>query len=370
NGSNGLMFARDQTDGRAIDRDWAEQRARNEPLVEVMQIKGQSETHPSLSPEDEWAAFEIVPWRTLNPALISQASGSYVRDALKTGLLLNDQLGVNPYALGMIGSTDGHNAASPFEESNYSGKIGISDSTAERRISMKTTKKAPFEAVPSVASFWGAAGLAGIWANENTRADLFDALRRRETFSTSGPRIRLRLFGGWDFTAKDLAEEIVRVGYQRGTPMGGTLPPRRAESAPRFLVAALRDPLEAKLERLQIVKGWSENGVAHEKVFDIACAKGARPDPERYRCPLAASAPDRESCAPNAEAGSNALRAWWRDPTFDETQRAFYYVRVLQIPTCRWSTWDALRLGQEPPEWLPRTIQERAISSPIWYAPL
>jgi hypothetical protein len=369
NGSNGLMFARSQTNGRPLDRAWAEQRARNEPIVEVMQIKGQSETLPVLSPEDEWAAFEMAPWRTLNPALTSQPAGSYVRDALKTGLLLNEQLGVNPYALGMIGSTDGHNAASPFEESNYTGKIGVGDATAARRLSRRKSTKPPFESSPNIASYWSAAGLAGIWAEANTRRDLFDALRRREAFSTSGPRIRVRLFGGWDFTSEDLAQEISRVGYQRGSPMGGTLPPRPTKSAPRFLAAALKDPLEADLERMQIIKGWAENGVAKEQVFDIACPNGASPDPERHRCPDSAAPPGRTSCTPDAETGSKSLRAWWHDPTFKAAQRAFYYVRVLQVPTCRWSTWDALGLGQEPDETLSRHIQERAITSPIWYEP-
>jgi hypothetical protein len=377
NGSNGLMFARRKTDGSPIDRAWAEQRARNEPIVEVIQIKGQSETLPVLSPEDEWAAFEMVPWRTLNPSLSSRPKGSYVRDALKTGLLLRDEtgVGVNPYRMGMIGSTDGHNASSPFEESNYTGKIGHGDSTPERRLAWRASDRGPGDREPTIGLSWSAAGLAGIWSDANTRGDLFDALRRREAFSTSGPRIRVRVFAGWDFTRDELKTEMSGPGYERGVPMGGTL---RADSsnatdpptsAPTFLIVALKDPLGADLERLQIIKGWTENGVAHERVFDVGCADGATPDTEKHRCPASATKPSLISCKWDSEAGAREVRAWWRDPSFDSTQRAFYYVRVLQVPTCRWSTWDANRLGVKPSELVPATIQERAITSPIWFEP-
>lgn len=375
NGSNGLMFSRRRTDGRPIDRAWAEQRARNEPIVEVMQIKGQSETLPILSPEDEWAAFEMTPWRTLNPALSSRPVGSYVRDALKTGLLLRERIGVNPYELGMIGSTDGHNASSPFEEANYTGKIGTGDSTAQRRLAWQLSNDPSIEGRPKISTFWSAAGLAGIWADANTRADLFDALRRREAFSTSGPRIRVRLFAGWTFRVDDLMSEISHVGYRSGVPMGGTLPARPQDStstthpAPTFLIAALKDPLEAELERVQIIKGWTEGDEAHEKVFDVACAGGAKPDPQSHRCPNRAAEPDLSSCLPDSDSGSKELRAWWTDPMFEPSQRAFYYVRVLQIPTCRWSTWDANRLETKRHPLVPASIQERAITSPVWYEP-
>ena len=375
NGSNGLMFARTKSDGSAIDRAWAKRRARNEPLVEVIQIKGQSETAPILSPNDEWAAFELAPWRTLNPGLSSRPKGSYARDALKTGLLIREEVGVNPYEFGMIGSTDGHNASSPFEEANYTGKIGSGDSTPERRLAMDRPDGPNGEARPSVSTFWSAAGLAGIWSDANTRENLFDALRRREAFSTSGPRIKVRLFAGWHFSEKDLVNEISQAGYAKGVPMGGVLPPRSENSAapaaiaPTFLVAALKDPNEAKLERLQIIKGWTDAGVAHEQVFDIACADGARPDPATQRCRSRAAEPDLSTCQPDPAGGSNTLQTWWRDPSFDPNQRAFYYVRVLQIPTCRWSTWDALRLKTNRNSHVPPSIQERAITSPIWFEP-
>jgi hypothetical protein len=369
NGSNGLMFARTRYDGSPIDRVWADQRIRNEPVAEVMQIKGQSETRQILSPDDEWADFEVVPWRTLNPAFTSQPSGSYVRDALKTGLQLRGPLGQNPYALGMIGSTDGHNASSPFEEQNYTGKIGDSDGTPERRLATADPMNPFMRRFSDVSIFWSAAGLAGIWADANTREDLFDSLRRRETFSTSGPRIRVRLFGGWNFKALDAESDIARRGYDEGVPMGGELPAISADEAPTFLLAALKDPLEADLERIQIIKGWTEGEATREQVFDVACADGAEPNVENHRCPNRASAPDLSACEPDSTYGTREFNAWWRDPSFDPTERAFYYVRVLQVPTCRWSTYDANRLGISPPKIVPAAIQERAITSPIWYEP-
>lgn len=372
NGSNGLMFARARFGGQPIDRAWAEQRIRNEPIVEVMQIKGQSETHPILSPDDEWAAYELTPWLTLKPSLPSQPVGSYVRDALRAGLQIKAEIDSNPFALGMIGSTDGHNASSPFEERNYTGKIGSLDGTAQSRLTGSVppgSLNRSTDRLPKVALYWSAAGLAGIWADANTRADLFDALRRREAFSTSGPRIRVRFFAGWDFEAADAESEIARIGYARGVPMGGDLSVSPSSEAPTFLLAALKDPLEADLERIQIIKGWTEDGDTHEQVFDVACAGGAEPDPERHRCPNRAKTPDLSTCEPDATGGTKTFNAWWRDPAFDPAERAFYYVRVLQVPTCRWSTFDANRLGLEPPRFVPATIQERAITSPIWYEP-
>jgi hypothetical protein len=369
NGSNGLMFARTRFNGQPIDRTWAEQRLRNEPIVEVMQIKGQSETNPILSPDDEWAGFEVAPWLTGDPSLPSQPVGSYVRDALKAGLQIEGQIGLNPFAVGMIGSTDGHNASSPFEEKNYTGKIGILDGTPQSRLAGSVPTAASSKLDPDVVTFWSAAGLAGIWADANTRADLFDALRRRETFSTSGPRIGVRLFGGWDFESVDAELEIADIGYTRGVPMGGDLPTNSSGNAPTFLLAAQKDPLEADLERIQIIKGWTADGRTQEQVFDVACSGDDVPDPERHRCPDRMAQRVLKSCAPDATSGTQAFNTWWRDPDFDPTESAFYYVRVLQVPTCRWSTYDAVRLGIQPPSFVPAVIRERAITSPIWYEP-
>ncbi|MBJ22407.1 MAG: DUF3604 domain-containing protein [bacterium] len=372
NGSNGLMFAARRHDGRPIDAEWAEQRARNEPVAEAFQIKGQSETHPALSPGDEWASFEIADWRSTQPDLASRPKGSYLRDALKRGLQIEARTGHNPYALGMLGSTDGHNASSPFEERNYTGKIGRSDATAQKRLSWMTLdhpKRAPFV---STVTRWGAAGLAGIWAEENTRESLFDAIRRRETFATSGPRIRIRLFAGWDFDPAEANGDFAAAGYSRGVPMGGVLvrraPHGGASPAPIFLVAAQKDPIEAELERLQIVKGWLVDGETHEQVFDIACAKGAKPDPRTHRCPERTSEPDLETCEPVSSEGASEFSVAWRDPAYTPDAAVFYYARVLQIPTCRWSTFDANRLGQPLHTGVPATIQERAVTSPIWIA--
>jgi len=370
NGSNGLMFAETRHDGTPIDAAWARQRLRNEPVAEAFQIKGQSETHPALSPTDEWAGFEIFDQRTTRPSLPSQPKGSYIRDALKRGLEIEKRVGRNPYVLGMIGSTDGHNASSPFEERNYTGKIGPSDATPEGRLAWIVPANPNLEPFVSVSTRWGAAGLAGIWAEENTREALFDAIRRRETFATSGPRIRVRMFAGWDFERADAKGDIARLGSLRGVPMGRGLTrpglPAESTGAPTFLVAAQRDPLEAELERVQIIKGWLADGETHERVFDIACAGGATPDSKTHRCPERAAEPNLETCEPATGSGAAEFSTWWRDPEFDPDVAVFYYARILQIPTCRWSTFDANRLGQPLHTGVPATIQERAVTSPVW----
>lgn len=368
NGSDGEMFATRRFDGSATDDAWAALRARNEPVAEVMQIKGQSETHPDLSPDDEWANFSIVDVRTLDPQFKSQPKGSYGRDALKTGLELERALGMNPYRLGFIGSTDGHNASSPFEEDNYTGKIGPSDATPEKRLAMIETRPG-VEPVVSITTRWGSsAGLAGIWAEANTREAIFDAIRRRETFATSGPRIRLRMHASWD---AQLVAALIATPNQPETdtvPMGGVLAPPigATPTAPSLAIHAQKDPSEAPLERLQVVKGWLKDGVAHERVIDIACMDGARPDPKSHRCPNAAPKPNLKDCSLAAGVGAADLRATWTDPDYDATQSAFYYARVIQVSTCRWSTFDALRTSQPLNSGVPPWIQERAIGSPIW----
>lgn len=370
NGSNGLMFSPSRFDGGALDARQAALRARNEPVAEVIQIKGQSETTPRLSPEDEWAEFEVVPWRTTTPELSSRESGSYLREALGVGLALHEQLGVDPFALGMVGSTDTHNSASPVVESDYFGKLGRADGTPVARIGDPKARTGP--AVPlNVTTYWSAAGLAGIWARENTRAELFDALRRRETFATSGPRIAVRLFAGFDFSPADVEGDFGRVGYAKGVPMGGELTAKAGAGSPVFLVRAQQDPLEAPLERAQIVKVWRRDGETHERVFDVACAGGGVPDPVRHRCPVLTSPStiDPDTCEVPADGGARELAAGWRDPDFDPGERALYYARVLQRPTCRWSSFDAMRSGQARPAGVPATIQERALTSPIWITP-
>ncbi|MCE2391336.1 MAG: DUF3604 domain-containing protein [Proteobacteria bacterium] len=374
NGGNGLMYRDVNTAGEPLDAAYAELRLRNEPVSEVYQIKGQSETHPILSTDDEWADFEVFDRILGQPDAHSQPAGSYVRDALKTGLRLEAAQGFNPYRIGMVAASDGHNASSPTEEANYTGKLGFIDGTPEARLGAGGSAlpeleiASDFEPPENMALMWGAAGLAGVWAESNTREALFDAMRARETFATSGPRIRLRFFGGWDFAPDDLGAEMVERGYAAGVPMGGVLAAARGE-APRFLIGAVQDPLEAPLERVQIVKGWVEDSEAREKVFDVACGDGAGPDSATHRCAIQVSGPNLEDCSIDARQGASQLSAVWSDPEYDTGQRAFYYLRALQIPTCRWSTWDALRLGVPRPENAHATIQERAVTSPIWLNP-
>jgi Protein of unknown function (DUF3604) len=377
NGSDGLMFQPTKFDGSPVDRTWAQLRARNEPLVEITQIKGTSETHPSLSPNDEWANFEILESYIGADKKITKFAGGYVRDALKNGLLIEEKTGVNPFHMGFIGSSDTHNAApGSVEEHNFFSKVGKPDSTPELRGSVpphgaKTWDGVDPAAAGSATRFqnWGASGLAGVWAEENTRASIFAALQRRETFATSGPRIKVRFFASYDLPS-DLATrtDLVRYLYAHGVPMGGTLTPSRGTS-PTFLVWGMRDPNGGFLQRAQVVKGWIENGKAMEKVYDVDCSDHVTLDRKTWRCGANGASVDLKTCTPTRFKGDVELRTTWRDPDFNPKQRAFYYLRVLENPSCRWSTWDALRNGTPPNPRLAPTIQERAWSSPIWYEP-
>ncbi|MCR9097710.1 MAG: DUF3604 domain-containing protein [bacterium] len=361
--SGGLTFATTDMTGNAFDADYIETRRRNEPLTEIFQVKGTSETHPALSPEDEFADFEIQ--EGLLPA--SEAldlRGGYARAAQRVGLEIAARSGSNPFDFGVIGSSDGHGAASPIEEDAFFGKLPMLDGTAAIRLDQATLIPEGF--LP--ASKWGAAGLAGIWAEENTRASLFAAMRRKETFATSGPRIRVRMFGGWDLEASLLERsDGIREGYRRGVPMGGTLRPHENPEAPAFLVWALKDPDGANLDRLQIIKGWLDDaGRSHERVYEIAASDGRVPD-EAGRLVSLPSTVDVASATYEDSVGAADLSAFWQDPDFDPDQRAFYYARALEIATPRWSTYDAKRLGIPPPK--PHSIHERAVGSSIWYEP-
>ncbi|MEZ4330450.1 MAG: DUF3604 domain-containing protein [Myxococcota bacterium] len=359
NGSNGLMFATERFDGSAIDAEWAALRARNEPVAEVFQIKGQSETTPRLSPDDPWADFEVVSWRTLDPSRPSREAGSYTRPALLAGLAERERLGVNPFELGYVGSTDTHNAASPVVESTYFGKLGLADGTPETRLARF---RAPGRPAPTlgVSAYWSAAGLAGVWASENTRAALFDAIRRRETFATSGPRMRVRLSARLE---RAEAAPIV-------VPMGGRIEAPAATDRLTLEVEAQKDPFEAPLERVQLIKLWlGPDGARHEAIRDLVCRDGAAPAAGAIRCADAAPAPDPARCEVDPSVGARELGVRWTDPDFDPKRPAAYAVRVLQVPTCRWSSFDAQRLGQAPPPELSATIQERAVTSSIWVLP-
>lgn len=367
NGSDGWMFQTTNFAGDPIDAAYAEVRMRNEPLVENTQVKGTSDTHPLLSPNDEWADFEIMPLRVAS-SLPSRPQGSYVREAYLNGLLMEEENGFNPYRFGVIGSSDTHNAAGSFEEDNYWSKTGMTDIEPWQRGSVPRPDSPPddpqFEGSSS-SEYWGASGLAGVWAESNTREDIFDAFRRKETFSTSGPHIQVRFFAGYGFDAGVVeAPDAIARAYAGGVPMGADLTAEGADS-PRFFVWASRDPDSAALQRVQIIKGWIEDGEAREAVIDVACSD-AVVDPSTGRCPDNGAGVDLTTCAITGDGGASEIATVWRDPDFDPAQRAFYYVRVLENPKCRWSTWDAVRAGTAPNPNMHATIQDRAWSSPIW----
>jgi hypothetical protein len=370
NGSDGWMFQTTNFAGEPMDAAYAEQRMRNEPLVENTQVKGTSDTHPLLSPNDEWADFEIMPYRIAS-SLPSRPQGSYVREAYLNGLRMEAEKGFNPYKFGVVGSSDTHNAAGSFEEDNYWSKTGITDIEPYLRgsVPLPDSPADDPQYAKSAARFWGASGLAGVWAESNTREAIFQAFQRKETFSTSGPHIRVRFFAGYDYEPDILSSsDVLEQAYAGGIPMGGDLL-ADGERAPRFVVWAARDPDSAPLQRLQIVKGWIENGESREAVVDVACSDGASPSPLDHRCPDNGATVDLSTCAVSEDIGASEMGAVWTDPDFDPGERAFYYVRVLENPKCRWSTWDAIRAGTPPNPELHATLQDRAWSSPIWFKP-
>ena len=404
NGSNGQMFKLVDWAGSNFDDDYAQQRIRNEPIVEITQIKGTSETHPILSSRDEWAGFEIMPYRIATGAL-SQVEGSYVREALLNGLAIEQKNISNPYQFGFIGSSDTHSAASQNDESNFSSKLGLLSSNAEQRGSIPRAglsgeltyygMQAALALVPNPMGknmniringdiysdganpTFGASGLAAAWAEENTRASLYSAFRRKEVFATSGPRIALRFLAGYGFDEDMLTTAAgVQRAYANGVSMGGNLAAVTSSQdgtaaeydTPSFLIMAASDPDAAPLQRLQIIKGWIDaDGNTHEDVIDVACAGNTDVNPETNRCADNGARVDISDCSINPETGAAELSALWHDPDFDPQQRAFYYARALENPTCRWSTWDAIRAGVSPRPDLATTIQERAWSSPIHY---
>ena len=397
NGSNGQMFKLEDWAGNPLDDDYAKLRLRNEPIVEITQIKGTSETHPVLSTRDEWAAFEIMPYR-VGAVFLSKHEGSYVREALLNGLALEQESITNPYQFGFIGSSDTHTGASEVNEQYFSSKLGLLSGTAEQRGSVPQTGVAAevgYQAMKLIgrgrsrtridggiyAAGWtptfGASGLAAAWAEENTRESLYSAFRRKEVFATSGPRMQVRFFAGYGFDESMLtAADGIEQAYAAGVSMGGTLLPANSTddeqvepSAPGFIVMASADLDSAPLQRLQIVKGWVDADGTHEEVIDVACAGGASVNLKTNRCPDNGAKVDISDCSINAGTGSGQLSALWRDAEFRPEQRAFYYARVIENPTCRWSTWDAIRAGVAPRPDLPTTIQERAWSSPIHYLP-
>ena len=364
--SDGWMYPTDVDSlGRPIDAAWAASRDRNERLVESKQIKGQSETHPLLSPSDEFASYEINSYLLGLPpesGRIPHILGSYGRQALKDGLTMQDVRGFNPYKPGMAGGSDSHNTGSPYRQDNFYGGHGINDGTVETRMAGHNFGGIDVRRL-------NPAGLTGVWAEENTRASIWDAMYRKETFGVSGPHIKVRFFGGWEFVADTLGQaDWVKAAYANGVPMGGDLPPAKSK-APTFLVWAVKDPTSGNLDRIQVIKGWTRSGQSFEKIFDVVWAGDRKPDGLTGAVPPIESTVDLENATYTNSVGAIELKTVWTDPEFDPSLHAFYYVRVLEIPTPRWTTLQAHQLGIEPPAIVPPTVQERAWSSPIWYTP-
>ncbi|MEB2346569.1 MAG: DUF3604 domain-containing protein [Deltaproteobacteria bacterium] len=362
--SDGHMFPIDVDEkGRPIDAAWAATRDRNERLTEIKQIKGQSETHPLLSPNDEFANYEILNYLLGFPeGRFPTIPGSYVRQGLKDGIAMQQARGYNPYKTGVVGGSDSHDTAVPYRQSNFFGGHGRNDGDIKERMAGHVFAGMDVR-------FENPAGLTGVWAEENTRASLFDAMWRKETFGTSGPQLKVRFFGGWEYGADATsASDWVGTGYAKGVPMGGDLPPAAAK-APTFLVWALKDPSSGNLDRIQIVKGWSASGQSFEKVYDVVWAGDRKPDAISGKVPAIGSTVDLAKATYTNSIGAVELATTWTDPDFDPSLDAFYYARVLEIPTPRWTTIQAAELGIPPPQEVPATVQERAWSSPIWYTP-
>ena len=365
--SDGLMFNGLDSAGRPIDRAYAARRAANEPLIEIANIS-QGETHPALSPEDEFASFELFGLEQM-----TQPKGSYVRDALGRGMEIAQQIGVNPYPLGFVGGTDLSDGLSDAAEDAYL--------VLKRELAPTPSIPSPPQPSPGVAVLYpelrmtpttpGSGSLAGVWAEQNTREAIFAALRRKETFATSGTRLKFRFFAGWDYDSGLLkSHDWVKAAYRGGAPMGGDLPATRSgRSAPTFVAWAIKDPAGANLDRLQIVKLWLEKGQYIEKIYDVALSGGRQIDPKTGRAPVVGNTVDLQKATYTNTIGAPELAVVWRDPHFDPTAPAAYYLRVLEIPTPRWSTIVAVKRGQPLPAGVPATIQERGWSSPVWFTP-
>ncbi len=371
NASNGEMFAAETYLGEALSADYATTRMRNEPVIEISQVKGTSEAHPSLSPNDEFAGFEQYEYFIGSQVKATINIGDFARTALGRGLEMDGADGFNPYEFGFIGSSDTHLGAASLREENHWGKFGTDGSSPEARQSVPpngATEWPPAEENTDLlaGSQYSASGLAGVWAEANTREHIFDAMARKETFGTSGPRMRVRLFGSFGYNADMIdAPDLLEQAYASGVPMGGNLD--GGDGPPSFIAWAMQDAISAPLQRMQMVKVWTEEGLATERVYDIACSGGAAPDEATRRCPDNGARVDPSTCQTEAGSGAAELKTMWTDPDFVAGENAIYYVRVLENPTCRWSSWDAVRNGTPPNPELTEVLQERAWSSPIFY---
>ena len=366
--SNGKMFALNTFEGNPLTRDWAETRARWEPMYEITQIKGDGETHPSLSPNDEFADFEK--WDTANLAGVPKQPGmlehEYARQALAEGLKLEASLGVNPFKFGFVSGTDTHTGLATAEEDNFFGKhTGVEPSPNRWEHDVIKTPQVTIKG-------WqmAAAGYTGVWATENTREAIWDALKRKEAYSTTGPRMLVRFFGGWDFVPADAQTRMpADAGYAKGVPMGGDLETAPVGKAPTFLAAAMKDPLSGNLDRIQIIKAWADaGGKLQEKVYDVAWSDARKPGADG-KLPPVGSTVDVGNATWTNTIGSPELISVWKDPDFDPKLRSVYYLRVIEIPTPRWTAYDQKRFGITMSDNVPMSVQERAYTSPIWYTP-
>ena len=366
--SNGMMFPDNSVDGKPINKAYARLRARWEPVYEVSQVKGDGESHPTLSPDDEFADFENWDWDNIGRSEAktdAMLPHEYARSALKLGLRHERKLGVNPFKFGMIASTDGHNTVSTTEEDNFFGKFPESEPTPERMTNAMAADRL-WQNWRIVAS-----GYAAVWARENTREALFAALKRREVYATTGSRIQVRFFGGWNYAADDVQKpNYLDLGYAGGVPMGGDLSEAPKDQAPAFMLVASKDPRGANLDRIQVIKGWLDrDGSLQEKVYDVAWSGDRTADPQTGKVGPVGSTVDVATATWRNTIGATDLATVWRDPDFDPRERAFYYARVLEIPRPRWTTYDAVFFDVELPDDAPRTVQDRAYTSPIWYTP-
>lgn len=368
NMSNGRMFEEQQFDGSAMTKEWAMMRAKYEPLYELTQIKGQSESHPSLSPEDEFAAWDL--WDRGNLAVKPKPEGAlryeYWREALKSGLRLENELGVNPFAAGANAGSDTHTGLSTTDEDNFFGKFKTLEPGNKSRWSFPIIEGPTDNYIGWEMS---AAGVMGVWATENTREAIWDAMKRKETFATTGPRMKVRLFGGYDYTEEDAKGDLAKAGYDKGVAMGGKLA-AASDKVPTFLVAAVKDPNGANLDRIQIVKGWLDaQGNTHETLFDVVWSGDRKPGKDG-KLPAVGNTVNKKTAKYDDSRGAPQLSAVFSDPSFDPNEKAVYYARVLEIPTPRWTLYDKVKHGIKDmdPE-VPLVHQERAFSSPIWYSP-
>jgi hypothetical protein len=365
--SNGMMFAETRQNGEPITESYAKERIKREPLYEATQIKGDGEAHPFLSPNDEFADYENWDKGNLDLSAIKtneMLANEYARSALKIGLKFQKDLKINPYKFGMIGSTDAHTSLATADENNFFGKASNVEPSKER--AMHPFVAAALDTIYTHETV--ASGYAAVWAKSNTRADLFDAMARKETYATTGSRMKLRFFGGWNYTDADMNENYVQTGYDKGVPMGGDLPEASAD-APSFLLNAMMDPESGSLDRMQVVKGWvNADGSLGEKVYDVAWSGGRQMD-ENGKVPSVGNSVNTVDATWSNDIGAAELSKVWSDPNFDPSQESFYYVRVIEIPTPRWTLFDVINYGAELDPSIPLTSTERGYTSPIWYTP-